>query len=437
MISRHWKIQNGIEKKARIKNAPKFAIKQSLVTLDIKNSNLIPEWAENKTKLLVKGYSEDKKNSDCMIETKDDSFAFLRIERGNIVINNFNNIVNNLIYEQYYKIRRPLYSRLPFDYTKIPVGLRNSIFNLFMNLKTDPGYPNWPIEKSVELIRHLYIKSISIKLRKPVPYISLWPKEKRFAILITHDCDTESSFINANKIREIEKRYKVKSSWNILSNKYRINLTLLKKLKEEGCEIGLHGYNHDNKMPFLRKTKIIRRIESASDLIKKLAIRGFRSPSLLRNKDFLELLSLYFAYDSSTSDTDICSPLGMRNGTCTVFPFFIKNMVEIPITMPQDYRLIRLKKTKYEIFEIWKRKIDFLRKVNGLIVLLTHPDSHIFGNDEYFSVYEKTLKYLTSFNDGWLTIPSEVEKWWNERDTAWLKNGRAINSKRATVSYII
>lgn len=436
MISCHWKIERGLEKKAKIKNIPNFKKKKELVTINIKSKYLKPEWADNKTKVLVNGYAKDRKNSECVIESEQENFNFLDIEKDNININNFDKIIGNLIYERYYRQKRPMHSKLPFDYTKVPVVIRNALFNLLVKSKPDPKWPHWPIEKSVELIRHLYIKSISIKLRKKIPYISFWPENKKVAIVVTHDCDTESSFKNIKKIRDIEKKYGIVSSWNILSNKYKIDKSILKRLKKEGCEIGLHGYNHDNKLPFLKEDKITKRIDSASDLIQEFEIKGFRSPSLLRNKKFLELLSNYFSYDSSTCDTDILSPVAIRSGTCTVFPFFINNMVEIPITMPQDYRLIRLNKTKNQIFEIWKNKINFLREVNGIAVLLTHPDSHIFGNDKYLGVYEKTLKYLTSFEDYWFTPACKIEKWWNERDKALIKKGKIINSKRASIAYI-
>ena len=436
MLSNHWRIEESFVKKARINNIPKFKNKKEIVTIDIKKSDLLPEWASNKTRILVNGYAEDKRLSDCVIKSEKGDFNFLSIEKDCININNFESIINNLIYEKYYKQNPPLQSILPINYTKIPVPLRNFLFSILLKLKTDPKWPEWPVEKSVELTRYLYIKSISIVLKKKIPYASFWPDGKKFAIAVTHDCDTESSFENIDKIRDIEKKYDINSCWNILSNKYKIDRGKLRKLKDEGCEIGLHGYNHDNKTPFLKKERIIERITSASEIMQDFGIKGFRSESLLRNKEFLELLSDYFYYDSSTCDTDIYSPVAMRSGACTVFPFFIKNMVEIPVTLPQDYRLMRLNKTKNKIFEIWKEKIDFLIQVNGAVVLLTHPDSHIFGSDKYLDVYDRVLEYVTNFGDGWNTTPYEIAKWWVERNKIVIKKGSIINSKRATISYI-
>jgi len=436
MISNHWKIEKGLEKKAGIKNAKGFVSYNGLVNIKTNNKYLLPKWCDSKIQIMVNGFSRQHNNPDCVIETEDESYSFLSIHKDSITMNNFDKIVSFLIYEHYYKQKQPLHSRLPFDYTKTPVKIRNLLFHALTSIQKDPGWPNWPIEKSVEFVRHLYIKSIALRLKKRIPYVSFWPYKKKFAISITHDCDTSSSFKNMEKIREIERKYGIKSCWNILSNKYAIDKNILKTLQREGCEIGLHGYNHDNKTPFLEKELMIKRFANASEIIKEFGIKGFRSESLLRNHKFLNFLADYFEYDSSTCDTDIMSPVAVRSGACTIFPFFIRNMVEIPITLPQDYRLIKLKKTKQQMLDIWKNKIDFIRQANGAAVLLTHPDTHIFGNDRYLDVYEDVIKYLASFRDGWIATTNELSVWWKERSKTAIKNGKIMNSKRAVISYV-
>lgn len=436
MISNHWNIEKGLERKAKIKNAKGFVGYKGLADIKTNNKHLMPEWCNSKMQIMVNGFSKQHNNPDCIIETKDGAYSFLSIHKDSIIINNFDKIVDYVIYEHYYKQKRPLHSKLPFDYTKIPVKVRNLLFGAFVNIQKDPGWPNWPIEKSVEFVRYLYIKSIALRLKKRIPYVSFWPYNKKFAISITHDCDTSSSFKNMEKIREIERKYGIKSCWNILSNKYSIDKKILKKLRRDGCEIGLHGYNHDNKTPFLKKELMIKRFANASEIIKEFGIKGFRSESLLRNHKFLEFLSDYFEYDSSTCDTDIMSPVAKRCGSCTVFPFFIRNMVEIPITLPQDYRLMRLKKTKQQMLDIWKNKIDFIRHVNGAAVLLTHPDTHIFGNERYLDVYERIVKHLASFDGSWIATTNDISSWWKERFKTSIKNGKILNSKRATISYV-
>jgi len=435
MIAEHWKIDPLLIKKENLLNIRGYKENKGIVSVSIKNKELVPDWCHDKVKIFLEGYSPCKGDSDCVINKNEEEITFLSINHDSILINNFDKIIDYIIHENYFEQKQPFFSKLPFSYTHIPPRLRVPLFNILLSFKKDPKFPHFPIEKSVELMRYIYIKALSIKSKKDIPYISFWPKGK-FAFSITHDCDTKSSFDNIEKIREIEKKYEMKSSWYILSNRYKIDLKKIKKLKKEGCEIGLHGYNHDTKLPFLKTEEIKHRISKASNLINSFKIKGFRSPCLLKNKRFLDIISNYFDYDSSTSDTDIRSVTAMRSGTCTVFPFFINKMVEIPITLAQDYRLIRLGKTKSQIFNIWREKIDFIEKINGSAVMLIHPDTHIFGSEKYLSVYDRILKYASKKNNVWNSLPCEIAKWWRERNNSKIKNNKIIGSKNAMINLL-
>ena len=347
-------------------------------------------------------------------------------------IENHNAIIKDLIKENYYTKKRPLFTKLPFDYTKIPVNLRLLLNRLLLKQKKDPGFPEWSIERSVELIRYFFIKTIKNKIGN-VPYISFWPKGE-FAFSVSHDCDSASSFDKIEDFRSIENKYDIKSSWNIVPNKYKINFKKIKKLKKQGCEIGLHGFNHSGKLPYLNKKKINKQIKIGINKLKDYNIKGFRSPLLLRNNTFLNILSNYFKYDSSIPDTDVNHPLNYRNGCCTIFPFFVGDMVELPLTIPQDVRLMRFRLTKQQIFSKWKEKIEFIKKNKGLAMLNIHPDNFASGNDFGLSCYEMLLKYISKINDKWTALPYEIAEWWKERDSSYIINKRIIGSKRAKIN---
>ena len=440
MISEHWKIDPSLIKKANLNNIKGYKKDEGIALISIKNKELMPDWCNDKIKIFLSGYSPIKGKADCVVNKDGGDIVFLDIKKEGVLINNFDRLIDYVIYENYFEQKQPFFSKLPFKYTAIPVKLRVCLFNMLLKLKEDPGWPNWPAEKSVEAMRYMFIKALNLKLKKEIPYVSFWPGYK-FAFSVTHDCDTESSFDNIEGIRKIERKHGIKSSWNILSNRYRLDskkIKILKKLKNEGCEIGLHGYNHDNRTPFLKTKEIECRIAEASKIIKDFEIKGFRSPSFLRNKKFLDILSKHFCYDSSTCDTDLYSPVAMRSGTCTVFPFFINSMVEIPTTLPSDWRMIRLLgKSKNQMFNIWKEKIDFIEKAGGCAVMLTHPDTHIFGDEKYFDVYDRILKYATKKESVWNALPYEIADWWVERRNSKIKNNKIIGSKRASVEKIV
>ncbi len=430
----HWKLQEGILKKVYIKEFEDFIANKTISVLKIKNNKLLPKWAKSESKIFIPGYSAKyKEDADVLLKLNDVEVSLLDINES-IYLNNFNRIIDSLLFEDYFKKKRPIFSKLPIPYYLIP--FRHILFRKFFYLgKKDTKFPDWPTDVSVELLRNLYINAIKQKLGKKIPYIGFWPKG-RFAVCLTHDSDSKSSFKNIDKIREIEKRYGFNSSWNVLSKRYKMDYKKLKQLVNDGCEIGIHGYTHDASLAFLPRKEIERRINYSISKLNRFEVEGFRSPQLKRNRRFLNLLANYFLYDSSVPNSEYKSSLALRTGSCSVFPFFIRNMVEIPLTMPQDFTLIyTMKFSKNKILKIWKEKIDLIRQMNGLVCFNTHPDDYLIGNDKYLDIYEEILKYLSK-QDSWNALPREIAEWWKERFSCELKGKKIIGSDRAKIWYI-
>jgi len=339
-----------------------------------------------------------------------------------------NQKINHLLNENYFKKKQPLYSKLPFSYTLVPAKIRTALFNLLLRFKKDPGFPSWPIEKTIEELRSKAAKSLG-----PLQHIGFWPEGKNSCICLTHDCDSISGMNNIEKFRKIEEKFGFKSAWNIVPNKYEIDFEKLKNLENSGCEIGIHGYDHSGETAYLETGQIDNRILKAKQRFKEFQIEGFRSELLNRNSNFLDTLSKHFKYDSSVPDTDIYSPMAYRNGCCSVFPYFIGDMVEIPLTMPQDWRLIRMGLSPNEILDIWKKKLEFIQKVGGVAVINIHPDDFISGNEKYLKLYEELLQHISLIPNKWMALPFEIAVWWNERDNSELKDNIITGSKRAVI----
>lgn len=414
MISDFWKFPKELVKKHVVHLTKDITINR-VCELYVQNEDLLPKWTAKKSKIFVSGCHRRKGVSDCFIDAGGKT-QFLTIS-DKIYVNNFDDIVDSILYERYFEKKRQIFTRLPIPYHKVPVWIRNLLYKTFLSFREDLGYPNWPIEYSVDLIRHLYYNALKIKLDRAVPFVPFWPK-KRCAVTISHDIETSSGFRKMESIREIERTFEVKSCWNVVAKRYKIDFKKLKKLGQEGCEIGSHGYNHDGTLPYLDETEIKKRIEFCLSALSSFNVKGFRSPQLQRTEHFIELLSKYFLYDSSVPDTELHSPIAVRNGCCSVFPFFVNSMIELPLTMPQDFYLIHiLGMDKNTILNIWKRKIDFIENIGGLIFLNMHPDSYISGNEEGLQMYEEVLRYLRKKDNKWYALPREIAKWWRKRNS--------------------
>ena len=75
-------------------------------------------------------------------------------------------------------------------------------------------------------------------------------------------------------------------------------------------------------------------------------------------------------YDSSSPDTDPFEP--KSGGCCTWWPFFNRDLVEVPITLTQDHTLFVILQRSDDA--LWREKADFLRDRGGMALLVTHPD---------------------------------------------------------------
>ena len=69
---------------------------------------------------------------------------------------------------------------------------------------------------------------------------------------------------------------------------------------------------------------------------------------------------LGFDYDSSYPDTDPFEPAA--GGCCTWLPFFNGDLVELPITLPQDHTLFVILRRDSRL---WLEKADVLRRAAG------------------------------------------------------------------------
>lgn len=269
----------------------------------------------------------------------------------------------NDILNEKYKKQRNLISKLPVSYKIVPRPLRSSLLNLYGKFSRNK-FPKWPLDTTADDLVN--------------------KRGRRCFVILTHDIDSQEAANSIDELIEIEKKHKVKSCINILANKY--DVSKFEKFEKQGFEIGCHGWNHDGKL-----LQRLDRIRKAKKKLKQFKIKGFRSPFLDRNDKMFEEVSKYFKYDSSVPN----SHYPVRGGCCSVLPFKKGKLLEMPITVPQDYTLFNvLKLSEEEAFKIWKYCFDEIIKRKGVICLVAHPESFNLGG--HLELYDKMLIYLKS-----------------------------------------
>jgi hypothetical protein len=116
-----------------------------------------------------------------------------------------------------------------------------------------------------------------------------------------------------------------------------------------------------------------------------------------------------FDFDSSFADTDPYEP--QPGGSCSVFPFHLMRMIELPYTLPQDHTLIHL--LRRSPLPLWVMKANWIATLGGMILVLTHPD--YVGEGAYLETYEQLLGWLSQIDSAWRALPSEAAQWWSQR----------------------
>lgn len=242
-----------------------------------------------------------------------------------------------------------------------------------------------------------------------------WPDQKKFALILTHDVDTVKGQQKCQNLAEIEKSLGFRSSFNFVPERYIVSSELRQNLIEYGFEVGVHGLNHDGKL-YQSKDTFLNRAVLINKYLETWESVGFRSPAMHHNLDWIHYLKIQ--YDSSTFDTDPFEP--QPDGMKTIFPFWVKSptftkgYVELPYTLPQDFTLFILMQEK--TIDVWKRKLDWIAKKNGMALLNVHPDYMYFSKAnsnkmEYpASYYNEFLLYVkTKYNNQyWNVLPREL-----------------------------
>ncbi|UCF30252.1 MAG: hypothetical protein JSV26_09300 [bacterium] len=232
-----------------------------------------------------------------------------------------------------------------------------------------------------------------------------WPGDKRFALVLTHDVESEKGLNRCRDLVEVERARGFRSSFNFVAKKYAVPADLRRHLGETGFEVGVHGLYHDGKK--FNSLKVFNsRVPEINRYLREWEATGFRAPSMHCNLEWIGRLDIQ--YDMSTFDTDPFEP--KSKGVGTIFPFVVppangrNGFVELPYTLPQDFTLFIV--MGEGDCGIWKRKLDWIAENGGMALINVHPDYLYFGDgirgvDEYpVALYEEFLDYAKERFEG-------------------------------------
>jgi peptidoglycan/xylan/chitin deacetylase (PgdA/CDA1 family) len=303
--------------------------------------------------------------------------------------------IQNLAARGYYAARR----FLPY---RLQMGLRRR----YRLVQERAAFPAWPTETSLHRLEALLLHLVESVAGEPLPWIGPWPKPYRWSLVLTHDVERASGYGNIDAVRAVEVAHDLRSAWYFVPERdYRVEEAMLDRLRSHGCEICLHGLRHDGRD--LAAGTFAERVPAMRTYSERWGALGFRSPSTLRDPRALELLGM--EHDSSWSDVARYEP--QRGGTCSWLPYLLGDLVELPITLPQDHTLFELRRERDE--QTWLDKAQFLREQGGMALVLTHPDYML--DDDRRAAYDRFLAANANDETAWHALPLEIAHWWRRR----------------------
>ncbi len=272
-------------------------------------------------------------------------------------------------------------------------------------------FPRWPVDMTVDkLFGQLMLLSLKSNRAERIPFIWFWPGGAPSCAIMTHDVETESGRDFCATLMDVDDSFGIKSSFQLIPEKrYAVSRELIDSIRGRGFEVAVHDLNHDGRL-YKGREEFLKRADKINFYGKEYGAEGFRAAVLYRRQLWYD--ALQFSYDMSVPNVAHLDP--QRGGCCTVMPYFIGDILELPVTTTQDYMLFHIL-NDYSI-ELWKRQIDLIMANHGLISFIVHPDYVVTSQER--SIYESLLGYLDGLRKEkcvWMTTPSEVNRWWRQR----------------------
>jgi hypothetical protein len=319
----------------------------------------------------------------------------------------------------------------------LPVAVRKYLQKIRLSGWETIRFPRWPVDVTVDTLMQsamaLVLKSRDIPR---IPFVWFWPDGAQSCAIMTHDVEGRAGGSFCGHLMDLDESFGIKSAFQVVPEGRSATANgLVETLRGRGFEVNLHDLNHDGSL-FQNRQQFLERAARINRYVRELQCRGFRSGAMYREQQWYGAFE--FSYDMSVPNVAHLEP--QRGGCCTVMPYFIGNILELPLTTTQDYSLFHIL-GDYSI-ALWKRQIDLILSKNGLISFITHPDYLTERRTQ--AVYLDLLTHLTQLRVErklWFALPGDVDGWWRSRHQmtlvpdgeSWRIEG--ADSDRARVAY--
>lgn len=245
---------------------------------------------------------------------------------------------------------------------------------------------------------------------KEIPFIWFWPDGFHAALMMTHDVEGNQGASRCHKLMDVNDAFGIPAAFQLVPEaSYAPIADLVNQIRARGYEVNLHDLDHDGRL-YDNPELFSKRADQIRKYSRTFRTKGFRAGSMHRNQEWIPKLGI--EYDMSVPNAAHLEPQG--GGCCTVMPYFIDGVLELPLTTTQDYAIFHI--LRESSIDLWKRELSTIATENGLMSFIVHPD-YLQGEREQ-TKYLQLLQHLTSmpeYKQTWVTCPGEINTWWRQR----------------------
>lgn len=309
-------------------------------------------------------------------------------------------IAQSILSAAYYSIR-PL----------MPVSVRKHLQRVRLRGWDRIAFPKWPVDRTVnELFETVMMYSLRANGVKRIPFVWYWPDGAPSAAIMTHDVETAQGRDFCSAVMDMDDAHGIKASFQVVPEKrYEVAQDYLDSMTKRGFEVAVQDLNHDGRL-YNNREQFLERVAKINSYRRQWGADGFRAAVLYRREEWFG--DLDFSYDMSIPNVAHLDP--QRGGCCTVMPYFIGDLLELPVTTTQDYSLFHILQD-YKI-DLWKAQIELIIEKHGLLSFIIHPDYVMTARERH--VFEQLLSHLAALRQDrgvWIATPGEVNRWWRQR----------------------
>jgi peptidoglycan/xylan/chitin deacetylase (PgdA/CDA1 family) len=256
---------------------------------------------------------------------------------------------------------------------------------------------------------------------------------RTYTILKRYGWTTERFSRSLTGFVDLVRRYGVEPTLPVTADLLSRHAGIFQKIQAKGVEWAVHGYRHVDYTRIMND-ELCREMEKAREAFHHWGLHGegFRFPYLRRNPDTLDAVAKAgFLWDSSEvvewplippkkvtrsrwqgykSILKTYQPRSVNGGP--VVPWLMENMVEIPVSVPDDDMLIeRLGWRDGDLLSgVWLSMVEKTKERGGVLVLQLHPERFFLFRD----ALEKVLESLVN-ESVWMVSMDRLALWWKKR----------------------